>query len=69
MADMVKVTALRAHRNGFAPDGVAAEGASFAVPIARLGAMVRQGLVEEAGAKPKKAKREQGPADDAENDS
>lgn len=47
MAEMIRVKALRDHRNGYAPDGKADKDAEFSVPADRLPAMVRQKLVAE----------------------
>jgi hypothetical protein len=46
MAEMIKVRALRPHRNGYAPAGRVAKGDEFAVPVDRLAAMQRSKLVK-----------------------
>lgn len=44
---MIEVTALRAHRSGYAPGYTVAVGESYFVPEGAVAALVRQGLVAE----------------------
>lgn len=48
--ERVTVTALRAHRSGWA-GGAVAEGGEYAVPAAAVPSLVRQGLVADPAAK------------------
>lgn len=68
MDEMVEVEALRAHRNGYAPQGKATTGECFKVPLHALFAMVRQKLVRAVDCEAEGDSATEVEPDDAEND-